>query len=74
MPIIQQTLRNYERLGPAGAFSGPIVRGDVKTIRAHLTIVKRVPAARNAYAALAAAALELLPNRNRTEMANLLYK
>ena len=74
MPIIRQTLRNYERLGPAGAFSGPIVRGDMETVRAHLSMMKRIPVSRSAYTALAAAALELLPTRNRTAMANLLCK
>ena len=28
LPIVRQTLANYAKLGPAGAFSGPIVRGD----------------------------------------------
>ena len=71
MPIIRQTLRNYEKLGPAGAFSGPIVRGDAETIREHLSVMKTIPAAKNAYATLAKAALEFLPNRNRKEMMRL---
>jgi predicted short-subunit dehydrogenase-like oxidoreductase (DUF2520 family) len=71
LPIIRQTLRNYETLGPACAFSGPLVRGDVETIRAHLKALAKVPAAKNAYAALARAALELLPNHNRRQIAHL---
>jgi predicted short-subunit dehydrogenase-like oxidoreductase (DUF2520 family) len=71
LPIIRQTLRNYEKLGPAAAFSGPIVRGDVATVRAHLKVLSKVPAAKNAYAALARAALDLLPNRNRRQIAQL---
>jgi predicted short-subunit dehydrogenase-like oxidoreductase (DUF2520 family) len=70
-PIIRQTLRNYEKLGPAAAFSGPIVRGDLETIRAHLNVLGKIPAAKNAYAALARAALELLPNSNRRQVAQL---
>src|SRR5258708_27530751 len=35
-PIVRQTLANYLRLGPAAAFSGPIVRGDVAVVRKHL--------------------------------------
>ena len=73
LPIIRQTLRNYEKLGPAAAFSGPIVRGDVETIRAHLNVLAKIPAAENAYAALARAALDLLPNRNRRQIAQLLH-
>jgi predicted short-subunit dehydrogenase-like oxidoreductase (DUF2520 family) len=72
LPIIRQTLRNYEKLGPAGAFSGPIVRGDVETIRTHLEVLAKVPSAKKAYMALARAALDFLPNRNRTEIARLL--
>jgi predicted short-subunit dehydrogenase-like oxidoreductase (DUF2520 family) len=72
LPIIRQTLRNYEKRGPAGAFSGPIVRGDVDTISAHMNALAKVPAAKNAYAALARAALDLLPNRNRRQITGLL--
>jgi predicted short-subunit dehydrogenase-like oxidoreductase (DUF2520 family) len=71
LPIIQQTLHNYETLGPAKAFSGPIVRGDVETIGAHMKALAEAPAAKNAYAALARAALELLPNHNRRLIARL---
>jgi predicted short-subunit dehydrogenase-like oxidoreductase (DUF2520 family) len=72
MPIIRQTLRNYEELGPAGAFSGPIVRGDVETIRAHLEVLSKAPSAKSAYVALAQAALDFLPNRSRSGIKKLL--
>jgi len=68
MPILRQTLANYENLGPAGAFSGPIVRGDTATIRQHLKPLAAIPPARNAYAALANDALEYLPSRNNAEI------
>lgn len=68
MPILRQTLANYEELGPAGAFSGPIVRGDTETIRQHLAALAAIPAARNAYTALANAALEYLPSRSAVEI------
>ncbi len=72
LPIIFQTLHNYQKLGPAKAFSGPIVRGDVATIRAHLDALTKSPPSRKAYAALARAALDVLPNRNRRQIARLL--
>jgi predicted short-subunit dehydrogenase-like oxidoreductase (DUF2520 family) len=72
MPILRQTLANYENLGPAKAFSGPIVRGDVETIRRHLEVVQGLPRVKGAYAALAQAALEFLPSRNRAGIAELL--
>ena len=72
LPIIRQTLRNYEKLGPAGAFSGPIVRGDAATVRAHLAALTRVPVSKKVYAELAQAALKFLPNRNRREIGRVL--
>lgn len=72
LPIIRQTLLNYEKLGPAGAFSGPLARGDVGTIQAHMKALAKVPAAKNAYAALARATLDFLPNRNRRQIARML--
>jgi predicted short-subunit dehydrogenase-like oxidoreductase (DUF2520 family) len=72
LPIVKQTLANYAKLGPAGAFSGPIVRGDVETVRKHLRVLQKVPEAREVYAALARAALRQLPARNREEMARAL--
>ncbi|MBI3015965.1 MAG: DUF2520 domain-containing protein, partial [Candidatus Tectomicrobia bacterium] len=35
-PLIRATLDNVERLGPAGALTGPIARGDVETVAAQL--------------------------------------
>jgi predicted short-subunit dehydrogenase-like oxidoreductase (DUF2520 family) len=74
MPIIRQTLRNYEKLGPAGAFSGPIVRGDVETVQAHLGALRTRPRARAVYIELAKAALENLPSANSSELARLLRR
>ena len=65
LPILRQTITNYEALGPAGAFSGPIVRGDAETVRKHLQVLKKHPAGRDVYLALARAALRYLPVRHR---------
>ena len=45
LPIIQQTLANYSRLGPALSFSGPLVRGDAETVAKHLAALKKHPEA-----------------------------
>jgi len=63
-PILEQTLRNYVTLGPAGAFSGPLRRGDVATIAKHLQVLSKVPGAREVYLVLAKAALQHLPTKN----------
>ena len=74
LPIVRQTLANYARLGPAGAFSGPIVRGDAQVVRQHLKELKKVPEARAVYLALARAGLRFLPSRNRRELEKALGK
>ncbi|HTS07406.1 MAG TPA: DUF2520 domain-containing protein [Candidatus Eisenbacteria bacterium] len=68
IPILLQTLANYASFGAAGAFSGPIARGDVETVKRHLHVLKRVPSARRAYVVLAQAALHYLPARNKREL------
>jgi predicted short-subunit dehydrogenase-like oxidoreductase (DUF2520 family) len=74
LPIVRQTLANYEALGPAGAFSGPIVRGDAETVRKHLRVLWKVPEATNVYLALARAALRYLPARNRAKLEKVLER
>jgi predicted short-subunit dehydrogenase-like oxidoreductase (DUF2520 family) len=65
MPIVRQTLGNYGRLGAAESFSGPLVRGDTETIAQHLAVLGARPALKQVYVALAKAALECLPTKNR---------
>jgi predicted short-subunit dehydrogenase-like oxidoreductase (DUF2520 family) len=68
LPIVRQTIANYGALGAAGAFSGPIVRGDAEIVRKHLQVARKVPEATHIYLALARAALQYLPARNRGEL------
>ena len=72
LPIVAQTVANYAALGASVSFSGPFVRGDAQTIRIHLQALRRVPAAREAYVALARAALTYLPARNRKALQKIL--
>jgi predicted short-subunit dehydrogenase-like oxidoreductase (DUF2520 family) len=72
LPILQQTLANYARLGAAGSFSGPIARGDVATVGKHLQVLLEVPETREVYAALARAALRDLPAKNRAQLEKML--
>jgi predicted short-subunit dehydrogenase-like oxidoreductase (DUF2520 family) len=64
-PLLSRTLDNYRRRDAARAFSGPLVRGDVQTVRKHLAELKRTPQAREVYLALARAAIEQLPVKNK---------
>jgi len=72
LPIIRQTLENYSRLGPERSFSGPIIRGDVATVAKHMAVLKKRPPVRDVYVALALAALDWLPAKNRKELRRLL--
>lgn len=67
IPILQQTLENYAALDAASAFSGPIVRGDVDTVKRHLKVLK-TPETRDVYLSLARAALRYLPAKNRVAL------
>jgi predicted short-subunit dehydrogenase-like oxidoreductase (DUF2520 family) len=72
IPILLQTLANYASFDAAGAFSGPIVRGDVDTVKRHLHVLGGVPAAREVYLALARSALEYLPAKNKNSLKRIL--
>ena len=68
VPILLQTLANYAAFDAPGAFSGPIVRGDVDTVKRHLRVLQSLPAARDVYAALVRAALLFLPAKKKAEL------
>lgn len=70
-PILQQTLRNYLEHGAAVAFSGPIKRGDMETVRRHFRELQRVPGAVEVYRALVKSALRDLPSTRKKELLRL---
>jgi len=72
LPIVRQTVENYAGQGGARGFSGPIVRGDADTIKAHLHVLRGIPEAQEVYRALAAAALKTLPAKNRNRLQKVL--
>jgi len=67
-PLLRQTLENYLEHGAAAAFSGPLVRGDVMTVRRHLIALRKVPQARRIYLELANSVVMDLPVKNRAKM------
>jgi len=72
MPILRQTLENYAALGAADGFSGPIIRGDVDTVRRHLRVLRALPEAHDLYVALGRAALKNLPAKNKGALKKIL--
>ena len=72
LPILKQTLANYAAFDAAGAFSGPMIRGDIDTVKRHLRILRRIPVAKEVYRSLAQAALVYLPGKNKPVLARVL--
>lgn len=63
-PLARTTTANLLALGPERALTGPVARGDVSTVRAHLALLERYPARlRDAYRALSLQALALAAPR-----------
>jgi predicted short-subunit dehydrogenase-like oxidoreductase (DUF2520 family) len=63
-PLIRQSLDNAERLGIGRALTGPFVRGDVDTVRAHLGALSRLaPGAMELYLAVARRELAMAVRR-----------
>jgi predicted short-subunit dehydrogenase-like oxidoreductase (DUF2520 family) len=71
-PMFSRTAENYLKKGSAGAFVGPLNRGNVATVKKHLRDLKRIPEARAAYLAMGSAALKNLPVKNRKQLEKLL--
>lgn len=73
-PILEQTMRNYLERGAAAAFSGPIKRADLDTVRNHLRELASVPAANELYRALVRSALIDLPVKDKAKLSGLLKR
>jgi predicted short-subunit dehydrogenase-like oxidoreductase (DUF2520 family) len=63
MPLLQGTLQNVKKLGVGKALTGPVVRGDVRTVRSHLDALKFHPLEGEIYRTLGKRALGLLTGR-----------
>jgi predicted short-subunit dehydrogenase-like oxidoreductase (DUF2520 family) len=63
-PLVRTTATNLLALGPEKALTGPLARGDVSTVRAHLALLERYPPRlRAAYSTLSLQALALAAPR-----------
>jgi predicted short-subunit dehydrogenase-like oxidoreductase (DUF2520 family) len=59
-PLVRATVDNVFRLGPAKALTGPIARGDARTVRGHLAAIARTnPELSAIYTAMARRTLQL---------------
>ena len=70
-PIVLRTVHNVLRNGAGKSFSGPLARGDVSTVAAHLAALRALPEG-EVYRALMEYATEVLPVNRGGEMKKLL--
>ena len=63
IPIIRATVRNIEKKGPLASLTGPVVRGDAKTVKAHLDAMGGMEQQKKIYRALSEVALEMTAKR-----------
>jgi predicted short-subunit dehydrogenase-like oxidoreductase (DUF2520 family) len=65
-PLIRQSLANAEALGVAEALTGPLLRGDLETVRMHLATLRRLaPGAVELYRAVAEREIAIALARGR---------
>ena len=70
-PIVERTVQNVLSKSAAKSFSGPLARGDVRTVAAHLQALDVLPEG-GVYRALAGYAIQTLPVARREEMKKLM--
>lgn len=58
LPLVQGTLQNVKKLGLERALTGPVVRGDIETVRRHLEVLRFHPAQKEIYGLLGREALK----------------
>lgn len=63
LPLLQGTLQNVKSLGLEKALTGPILRGDVETVRRHLEALEGAPGDQEIYAVLGKRILHLASQR-----------
>lgn len=72
--ILRETIENFLRGGSSAAFSGPIRRGDLKTVQRHLKALKKVQGTGAIYKVLAIQAVHGLPGKEKKAMMRVLGK
>lgn len=71
IPLMQHTLDNISKSGPAGALTGPVERGDIHTVKKHLNSLKDQPELITLYRQLGLIAAELAAeNKGQTSKLN----
>ncbi len=66
-PLLERTLLNIKNKGPVSSLTGPLVRGDLVTVKKHLSITRLHPGLDRIYRAMAAEALKIARERGLPE-------
>jgi predicted short-subunit dehydrogenase-like oxidoreductase (DUF2520 family) len=76
LPLTRQTLDNFERVGPNAAWTGPLTRGDFRTVKSHMEALANFPpevlVAYNALSRLSARMLSGDPEELLQRLTNML--
>lgn len=67
IPLLKKTLHNVKKLGIEESLTGPVVRGDVETVKKHLDITSGFPGLDRVYRAMALEALKIAEKRGLDE-------
>ena len=71
-PLLEATIQNYLRYGLGAAFTGPVRRGDLKTLEMHLAVLEKQPLLLGVYCSLLGIATHELPARRIKEIESIL--
>lgn len=69
-PLIQGTIENADKLGVKSALTGPVVRGDIDTIKSHLKALKKNPNELRIYQELSLYALNITQSKLNSTIVN----
>ncbi len=67
--LVELTVKNVFAAGPVQSITGPVERGDLTTVKDHLSALKRWPESRERYRVMARAALEVARLRHPERVA-----
>ena len=73
VPLAESSLKNIKEKGLENALTGPVERGDTKTIEEHLKQLKEKPELLNLYKALGYKTISLAKNLNESQIRDLKY-
>ncbi len=71
IPLVRQTVDNIQRFGVVRALTGPLARGDVGTIKAHLDSLENEPELKTLYRAVSKWGLNIARERGELEITSI---